>query len=76
MGIFKTVLSRKVVLPLAVSSYVYRNKMENKERKKRAKEILEYCLETVKSSALSKDPNATTQEGATNLEEDAKRSRK
>ena len=43
--------------------------------KERAKEILEYCLETVKSYALSKDPNATEEEDkedATNLKEDAK----
>ncbi len=38
------------------------------ERKKRAKEILVYCLKTVKSSALS---NTTTEEGAINLKEAA-----
>ncbi len=45
--------------------------MEKKERKERAKEILEYCLETVKYSALSKDPNATAKDAATNLKEGA-----
>ncbi len=48
--------------------------MEKKERKERAKEILEYCLETVKYSALSKDPIATAKdanEDATNLKEGA-----
>ncbi len=36
----------------------------------RAKEILKYCLKTVKSSLL-KYPNTTTEEGATNLKEAA-----